>query len=49
MHLNTRYAPDHIWFADDIFALSGRWTEEFADALRNWERGFRSGCNPAAI
>ena len=33
LHLNTRYAPDHIWFADDIFALSGRWTGEFADAL----------------
>ncbi len=33
LHLKTRYAPDHIWFADDIFALSARWTEEFADAV----------------
>jgi radical SAM superfamily enzyme YgiQ (UPF0313 family) len=33
LHLKTRYAPDHIWFADDIFALSARWTEDFADAV----------------
>ncbi|HEX4227626.1 MAG TPA: radical SAM protein [Bryobacteraceae bacterium] len=33
LYLKTRYAPDHIWFADDIFALSARWTEEFADAV----------------
>src|SRR5690242_11091799 len=25
--------PDQIWFADDIFALSGRWTLEFAEAV----------------
>jgi radical SAM superfamily enzyme YgiQ (UPF0313 family) len=31
--LKTRYAPDRIWFADDIFALSARWTEDFADAV----------------
>ena len=24
--LKTRFAPDHIWFADDIFALSQQWT-----------------------
>ena len=28
------YAPDHIWFADDIFALSARWTREFAGAVQ---------------
>jgi radical SAM superfamily enzyme YgiQ (UPF0313 family) len=33
LYLKTRYVPDHIWFADDIFALSARWTEEFADAV----------------
>jgi anaerobic magnesium-protoporphyrin IX monomethyl ester cyclase len=33
LHLKTQYAPDHIWFADDIFALSARWTEEFAAAV----------------
>lgn len=30
LHLKQTYAPDHIWFADDIFALSPRWTGEFA-------------------
>jgi anaerobic magnesium-protoporphyrin IX monomethyl ester cyclase len=35
LHLKARYAPDHIWFADDIFALSARWTGEFADALEH--------------
>jgi len=27
------YNPDLIWFADDIFALSRKWTAEFADAV----------------
>ena len=27
------YQPDHIWFADDIFALSARWTFEFSEAV----------------
>jgi anaerobic magnesium-protoporphyrin IX monomethyl ester cyclase len=25
--------PDHIWFADDIFALSSQWTMRFAEAV----------------
>jgi anaerobic magnesium-protoporphyrin IX monomethyl ester cyclase len=33
LHLKTTYQPDHIWFADDIFALSPRWTYAFADAV----------------
>ena len=33
LHLKTRYAPDHIWFADDIFAPSANWTKEFANAV----------------
>jgi len=33
LHLKRTYAPDRIWFADDIFALSPRWTEEFAQAV----------------
>src|SRR5215472_5442216 len=33
--LKRQYAPDHIWFADDIFALSGRWTIEFAAAVES--------------
>ena len=31
--LKKRFRPDHIWFADDIFALSCRWTREFAHAV----------------
>lgn len=34
-YLKTRYKPDHIWFADDIFALSARWTKEFADRVED--------------
>ena len=26
-------APDHVWFADDIFGLTSRWIERFADAV----------------
>lgn len=31
--LKTKLAPNHIWFADDIFALSGKWAAEFAEAV----------------
>ena len=31
--LKTDYQPDHIWFADDIFALSRKWTLAFEDAV----------------
>jgi radical SAM superfamily enzyme YgiQ (UPF0313 family) len=31
--LKTALAPDQIWFADDIFALSNRWTLDFAQAV----------------
>jgi anaerobic magnesium-protoporphyrin IX monomethyl ester cyclase len=34
-YLKTQYAPDRIWFADDIFALSPRWTLEFAAAVES--------------
>jgi len=33
LHLKTAFNPDRIWFADDIFALSPRWTQEFANAV----------------
>ncbi|MEO8099390.1 MAG: radical SAM protein [Acidobacteriota bacterium] len=32
-------APDHIWFADDIFALSPKWAREFATCVER--RGVR--------
>ncbi len=33
LHLKTAFGPDQIWFADDIFALSPKWTSEFAQAV----------------
>ncbi len=35
--LKSAYQPDHIWFADDIFALSGQWTREFAGRVKELE------------
>jgi anaerobic magnesium-protoporphyrin IX monomethyl ester cyclase len=37
--LKDRFAPDHIWFADDIFALSHQWTREFAEAVETLDAG----------
>lgn len=31
--LKATVAPDHIWFADDIFGMTGRWIDAFADAV----------------
>jgi anaerobic magnesium-protoporphyrin IX monomethyl ester cyclase len=33
-HLKRAFAPDHIWFADDIFGLRADWVEQFAKAAR---------------
>ena len=33
LRLKREFAAEHIWFADDIFALSPRWTAAFADAV----------------
>jgi anaerobic magnesium-protoporphyrin IX monomethyl ester cyclase len=33
--LKTKFRPDHIWFADDIFALSSKWTLAFAAAVES--------------
>ena len=35
---NRASQPDHLWFADDIFALSQQWTLEFADAVEALRR-----------
>lgn len=35
--LIEHHAPDHIWFADDIFGLKPGWVQRFRDVLR--ERG----------
>lgn len=31
--LAEKVRPDHLWFADDIFGLSPRWIESYAEAL----------------
>ena len=30
LHLKIHYGAEHLWFADDIFALNRHWTEQFA-------------------
>lgn len=31
--LRASVNPDHVWFADDVFGLTGRWIEAFADEV----------------
>jgi radical SAM superfamily enzyme YgiQ (UPF0313 family) len=31
--LKSRFGVEHVWFADDIFALNAKWTQDFADAM----------------
>src|SRR4051794_39075787 len=31
--LRERYAPDHLWFCDDIFGLKARWLLPFAEQI----------------
>jgi anaerobic magnesium-protoporphyrin IX monomethyl ester cyclase len=31
--LKAQYAPDHLWFADDVFGLRAGWVEEYAEAV----------------
>ena len=33
LEIKSQFRPDHLWFADDIFALSQQWTLNFADAV----------------
>lgn len=33
-HLRSTFAPDHIWFADDIFGFRVDWVSEFAAAAQ---------------
>jgi anaerobic magnesium-protoporphyrin IX monomethyl ester cyclase len=34
-HLKRTHAPDHVWFADDIFGFRVDWVAEFAEAIRS--------------
>ncbi len=38
-HVHRTLTPDHLWFADDIFALSPRWATQFAEEIK--QRGLR--------
>lgn len=31
--LKAEYAPDHLWFADDVFGLRPGWIEQYAEAV----------------
>ncbi|MDM4765400.1 radical SAM protein [Pelomonas sp. SE-A7] len=35
LELKRRFAPDHIWFADDIFGFRADWVLDFAAALQD--------------
>lgn len=37
--LQRDFAPDRIWFVDDVFTISHKWLREFADGLE--QRGLR--------
>jgi anaerobic magnesium-protoporphyrin IX monomethyl ester cyclase len=34
LHLKQRFAPDHIWFADDIFGFRADWVQAFAATVQ---------------
>lgn len=35
LQLRRAVAPDHVWFADDIFGITPRWVETFAKEVRS--------------
>lgn len=34
LYLKSRFSPDHIWFADDIFGFKVEWVRDFAEAAK---------------
>lgn len=42
--LQETYAPDHIWFADDIFGLKPNWIERFAELIDRADVRIRFKC-----
>ena len=38
-HIMERYAPDQVWYADDVFTISHRWLFDYAAELKG--RGLR--------
>ncbi len=33
LHIKNNYQPDSLWFVDDVFTVSHKWMEEFADLV----------------
>ena len=33
LHIKNTYQPDSLWFVDDVFTVSHKWMEEFADLV----------------
>ena len=33
-HIRDAYAPDQVWYADDVFTMSRHWLRKFAEELR---------------
>lgn len=33
LELRAQYAPDQVWYADDVFTMNYRWLDRFADLL----------------
>ncbi len=42
--LKENFAPDHIWFADDIFGLKPRWIEALATLLQKMDAAIPFKC-----
>ncbi len=38
-HIVSRYRPDQVWYADDVFTINHRWLHEYGDELER--RGLR--------
>jgi len=42
--IKENFAPDHIWFADDILGLKPGWIEKFASLLREFDAAIPFKC-----
>jgi radical SAM superfamily enzyme YgiQ (UPF0313 family) len=34
LHLREAYGPDHLFFADDVFTINGKWLEQYAAEMK---------------
>lgn len=44
LSLKQKYNPDSIWFVDDVFTVSHKWIEAFANALKEQGAGIPFEC-----